>query len=88
VRDADCGVRIEAHSASAFRIHVGSRRTTKYLLSRAFKPAAIATNPLFAIYNEERKRTGPGGPPGLQNRLLPADAGGLGSTPRRFRHSF
>ena len=28
---------------------------------------------------------GPGGPPGLQNRSLPADAGGLGSTPRRFR---
>ena len=33
-----------------------------------------------------RKRTGPGGPPGLQNRSLPARAGGLGSTPRRFRH--
>ena len=31
------------------------------------------------------KRTGPGGPPGLQNRSLPANAGGLGSTPRRFR---
>ena len=30
---------------------------------------------------------GPGGPPGLQNRPLPAHAGGLGSTPRRFRHS-
>ncbi len=35
-----------------------------------------------------RKRTGPGGPPGLQNRSLPASAGGLGSTPRRFRQSF
>ena len=34
------------------------------------------------------KRTGPGGPPGLQNRSLPASAGGLGSTPRRFRQSF
>ena len=32
-----------------------------------------------------RKRTGPGGPPGLQNRSLPANAGRLGSTPRRFR---
>ena len=31
------------------------------------------------------KRMGPGGPPGLQNRSLPACAGGLGSTPRRFR---
>ena len=28
---------------------------------------------------------GPGGPPGLQNRSLPASAGRLGSTPRRFR---
>jgi hypothetical protein len=28
---------------------------------------------------------GPGGPPGLQNRSLPAYAGRLGSTPRRFR---
>ena len=33
-----------------------------------------------------RKRTGPGGPPGLQNRLLPVYSGRLGSTPRRFRH--
>jgi hypothetical protein len=31
---------------------------------------------------------GPGGPPGLQNRSLPAHAGRLGSTPRRFRHHF
>jgi hypothetical protein len=38
-----------------------------------------------AIYNLNWKRTGPGGPPGLQNRLLPAHAGRLGSTPRRFR---
>ena len=30
---------------------------------------------------------GPGGPPGLQNRSLPANAGGLGSTPRRFRQT-
>ena len=29
---------------------------------------------------------GPGGLPGLQNRSPPAKAGGLGSTPRRFRH--
>ena len=28
---------------------------------------------------------GPGGLPGLQNRSLPAHAGRLGSTPRRFR---
>jgi hypothetical protein len=34
---------------------------------------------------QDWKRTGPGGPPGLQNRLLPAFAGRLGSTPRRFR---
>ena len=32
-----------------------------------------------------RKRTGPGGPPGLQNRMSPTRVGGLSSTLRRFR---
>src|SRR5439155_5142753 len=49
--------------------------------------SAIDWRPHFAIYNLGWKRTGPGGPPGLQNRLLPAHAGRLGSTPRRFRQT-
>ena len=41
----------------------------------------------FTTRHHRRKRTGPGGPPGLQNRPLSASAGRLGSTPRRFRQS-
>ena len=41
--------------------------------------------PEYAEMLPGRKRTGPGGPPGLQNRRAPRIAGRLGSTPRRFR---
>jgi len=49
-------------------------------------PQPVPSDALRLQFQSRRKWTGPGGPPGLQNRSLPAHAGGLGSTPRRFRH--
>ena len=51
--------------------------------ARVSRPSASRCT--MTVTGPVRKRTGPGGPPGLQNRSPPANAGGLGSTPRRFR---
>ena len=79
----------DSQKGSARRRRASHRRLIN-AFSRPVAPHGPVCSPPPSVpttIEASRKRTGPGGPPGLQNRSLPAHAGRLGSTPRRFRQA-